>query len=441
VISSTLFRKSLLILGLLALVGAILLAGYLFMFGDNNPSGDGAGSRDLSDDTIPSSPREEQAQGPDDDQDTTEGQASDPVEAPETLPQLQKVTIAAVGDIMVHLGQIKGALTPGDDQGQHYDFSPTFAPIKEYIAAADLAIGNLETTLSGADQRYTGYPTFNSPEELAVALKDVGFDVLVTANNHSLDRREVGIIGTIDHLEEAGILNVGTARTAAEAGMVTILNVRDIRVALLAYTYGTNGIPLPQGKPFMVNLIDWDRIRQDIGAAREQGADFILTYLHFGSEYQRVPNQTQRDLVDFAFAQGADIVLGCHPHVLQPWEFRDIEDRSGGGRRVFAIYSLGNFVSGMTRQHTDTGIILYIDILKNPDTGDALLGDVRFVPTWVDRSYSRGTLHYRILPIPETLNNRAQGIYDPLLTEEDYRRMEQALQETLSMYETDEPAP
>ncbi len=423
-ISSPLFRKSLLILGLLALVGAILLAGYLCISANNTSSGNNSGSRDRHDDSIPSSSGEDQAQNP------------------EALPRFQKVTIAAVGDIMVHLEQIKGALNLDDDQGQRYDFSPTFAPIREYIAAADLAIGNLETTLSGADQHYTGYPTFNSPEELALALKDAGFDVLITANNHSLDRREAGIISTIDHLEEAGILNIGTARTEAEASVVPILNIRDIRIALLAYTYGTNGIPLPEGKPFVVNLIDRDRIRQDIGAARERGADFILTYLHFGSEYQRVPNQTQRDLVDFVFAQGADIVLGCHPHVLQPWEFRDLEDdQSGGSRRVFAIYSLGNFVSSMTRQHTDTGIILYIDILKNPDTGDALLGDVRFVPTWVDRSYSGGTLHHRILPIPETLNNGTQGIYDPLLTEEDYRRMEQALQETLSMYETDEPAP
>lgn len=190
------------------------------------------------------------------------------------------ITLAVVGDLMCHASQFQDARTP-----EGFDFRPAFEPLRSYLAKADLAFGNLETVIAGPDARFTGYPTFNTPVEYLDAVRDAGFDVLTTANNHALDRGAVGVDRTLEALDNRGLRHTGTARTRQEREQPLVVDVKGLRLGVLAYTYGTNGIPLPKGRPFAVNLIDRQAIADDISRAREAGAETIAVFLHWGHEY------------------------------------------------------------------------------------------------------------------------------------------------------------
>lgn len=340
------------------------------------------------------------------------------------LPVARRLTLMAVGDIMVHQEQLAAAW---DQASQTYQFAPSFAKVKPILRTADWVVGNLETTLAGADLQYTGYPQFNTPQSLATTLKEAGFTALTTANNHSLDRREIGVLRTLDHLDQAGLAHTGTFRSAAERGVPLILEKEGIRLALLAYTYGTNGIPLPKDKPYLVNLIDPETIKQDIATARARGVDLVAVSLHFGAEYQRLPNQEQRTLVDLCFSYGADLILGHHPHVLQPYEWRTITDEAGRTRNGLVMYSLGNFISAQRGDYKDVGGILAVTLVKRGEE-PAVLEEASLLPTYVHAYRSQGKRNYVIYPLAETL--AASGDErDPLISEEIYRKMEKLYQE------------
>jgi poly-gamma-glutamate capsule biosynthesis protein CapA/YwtB (metallophosphatase superfamily) len=339
------------------------------------------------------------------------------------VPLERKVTLMAVGDIMVHQEQLEAAW---DVQRKTYDFSPFFAKVSPILQQGDIVIGNLETTLSGSDLRFTGYPQFNSPESLAAVLKQTGFTVLTTANNHSLDRREQGVLRTIAHLDQAGLAHTGTFRSEKERNQPLILEKNGIRLAVLAYSYGTNGIPIPKGKPYLVNLIQPDLIKADIARAKAIGADLVAVGLHFGAEYQRTPNQTQKKIADFAIQAGADLVIGHHPHVVQPYEWRTVTQPDGSKRTGFVAYSLGNFISAQRHEYKDVGGILKLTIHKRAD-GKTVLESPEFIPTYVHYYRKTGKRHYVIYPLPQILQAKAKA--DPLLNADMYRYLQRIYKE------------
>lgn len=349
---------------------------------------------------------------------TAADRLANPPASARTLPTFtREAELLAVGDVMMHGMQIKAGYDPATG-GYRYD--GFFQAVRDRISAADWAVANLETVLAGADAGgYTGYPSFNSPPELAAALKTAGFDIITTANNHSLDRGAIGVARTRQHLRDRGLVPVGTAATPAEADEIAIVERNDISMAFLAYTYGTNGIPLPNGETHWVARIDEARILRDLGRARQLGADFVAIALHFGSEYQRQPNAAQRQQVDRLLAAGADIVLGSHPHVVQPYEVKTVVDGNGVPRKRAAIYSMGNFVSNQNGIYRHLGVMFSVTVRKRFPEGTVEIAEVEAIPTWTHRYNAGGKRQFRVLALPQTVADRA----DPLLAPTDYPKL------------------
>ena len=355
------------------------------------------------------------------DESAGDGRADDPGEMEPALPpgspgsgEPAEGLLVAVGDIMMHMPQLPAYYDP---DSKRYDFTPYFTEVKPLIAEADWAMANLETTLS-ADGDYSGYPRFSSPHELAAALKDAGFDIVTTANNHAMDRGVPGVNRTLEFLREQGLVTRGTYRSPEEAAEPTIVERNHIRLGLLAYTYGTNGIPVPEHMPWLIDLIDEERIVRDISALREAGADYVAIALHFGTEYQTEPSEEQKRLARRLIAAGADLIAGSHPHVIQPWEVVETTDEDGAARQGVILYSMGNFISNQRGGTKDYGVLYRIGIRK--EDGVARTTDVEPVITWVHRYKAKGRNHYRVLPAERVLEERS----DPLLTAADYERLE-----------------
>lgn len=272
-----------------------------------------------------------------------------------TLSSQERITLLFVGDLMQHQAQIDAASMPGGN----YDYSPCFSLVKEQISRADIAIGNLEVTLAG--RPYRGYPAFSAPDEYLKALKDAGFDVLLTANNHCLDRGKKGLERTIWMLDSLHIPYAGTYHNTSERKKryPLFINKNGFRIALLNYTYGTNGIKVTP--PNIVNFIDKDIIRQDIRSAQARQPDAIIACMHWGEEYKSLPSREQRELADWLLQQGVTHIIGSHPHVIQPMELR-----TEGTRQHIVVYSLGNFISNMSKENTDGGLIFTLQLEKYP---------------------------------------------------------------------------
>lgn len=321
---------------------------------------------------------------------------------------MTSIRIAAVGDILMWRRQIAAARGPA---ASSYSFESMFHEVAPYLRSADLTIGNLETTLSGRERVYqrqnakTGWPMFNCPDELARALKGAGMDVLTTANNHCLDRGISGLNRTLRVLDQAGLRHTGTYRTKADAGVLLVQKVKGIRVGILSYTYGTNGISVPKDAIWAVNRIGSAKIRSDLQRMRKQ-ADVSVVVLHFGQEFQRYPNERQKSLVNYAFQNGADIVLGVHPHVLQPMARRNVRSQDGRTAQKFVIYSLGNFISDrmMAKIHSDSGVIVNIDLVKDR-RGTIVLKRIQTIPTWVHQYSTHGVTKFRVLPVKKFLSS------------------------------------
>lgn len=292
---------------------------------------------------------------------------------------LVTVHLSFVGDLMCHEHQFKYAQLGPDS----FDFNPCFEQVKPWLEKADLMMGNLETTLTGSAVGYSGYPTFNSPDAYLKAIQAAGFDFLVTSNNHSMDKGEAGVLRTLSKLDEMGMPHTGTFASQADRDSVRVIEVKGMRLAVLNYTYGTNGIPLPAGKPWTVNLIDTALIRRDIAAARKTTAELVLVFYHFGDEYQRLPGAYQKAMVNHAIKCGADLIIGAHPHVIQPVDYF----KTNGGRldTGFVAYSLGNFISNQYDRYKDAGLILNLELTRNKNTGSIRISDASYVSTWVYR--------------------------------------------------------
>lgn len=318
--------------------------------------------------------------------------AAFPLQAQEGLRSLRLVF---AGDIMGHESQIRSAEVEKD---KLYDYSPCFEYVAPILKKTDLVIGNLELTLPGKPP-YTGYPMFKSPEELALALRHAGFDLLVTANNHSNDAGLDGVLSTLNTLDGYGFYHTGTFANAAgrEAFYPLIVYKNDFKLAFLNYTYGTNG--LATKLPSIVNLIDEEVIAADLAVATQLKPDFVIVIMHWGDEYQVNENARQRELAGKIIAWGADLVIGAHPHVVQPVRQEKARSANGVERTAWTAYSLGNFISGQRKPNTDGGMLLEVELLKDLSIGHSFVNDIAFIPTWVWIESAGGKKTYRILPV------------------------------------------
>lgn len=356
---------------------------------------------------------------------------------------------------MMHSTQITAGYQP--DTGT-YDFSSYFRLVKPHLAKAHFVIGNLETTLGTNPAHYGGYPRFNSPAVLAQNLKNAGFHLLTTANNHAMDRGIAGLQNTLRHLDEAGLLHTGTARSQEEKETILITEIESVKTAILAYTYGTNGLQPPADYPFAVNYIDEEEIKENIKKAREAGAQLIVLCLHFGQEYQNKPNQTQTALAQKFLQTGADIIIGTHPHVLQPshvfylqstteasgkgegnesGESSGDEEIAGNGKKKFVSYSLGNFISDQNGLPRKTAIILNLHFGVDALTGKPYFKRADYIPIWT-RKYTRNDrICFEVVPIEQALNEIRAGKtteYTPAEVE----TLEQAWDHALSCLATED---
>ena len=349
-----------------------------------------------------------------------------PKETMETAsPEPQPITIhlSAVGDAMCHLTNIKNAYNA---TSKDYDFSNVFKNIKTYTQNADITIGNLETTFAGSARGYTGYPTFNTPEIFGKNLKEIGIDVLSTANNHCMDKGYSGLVSTLNFLDKYELAHTGTSRSTEEQNTVLIKDVNGIKIAFLSFTYGTNGITIPSDKSYSVNLIDKNLIKKQITAAKAEGVDLICVNMHWGTEYKLKQTSSQEELADFLFKNGVDIILGSHPHVLEPMEKRTITLEDGTQKDGFVIYSLGNFVSGQIYANTKSTVILNIQITKN-SAGTISIDQVTYTPVYLyDKgSNSKSRTRYTLMDIEKSIsdyengndNNISKSLYNTLKDE------------------------
>ncbi|MGB4440379.1 MAG: CapA family protein [Sedimentibacter sp.] len=331
----------------------------------------------------------------------------EPEQEPENIPDVT-INIKATGDIMFHPSQIDGAYNSSTGT---YDFTNSFKAVKSLFQEADLAIANFEGTTAGNEvYAYQGYPLFNAPDEVLDAIKDAGFDVLSTANNHSLDTRKAGIIRTIEQIKLRGMDSIGTYVEKPD-NRVLIKEVKGIKIAFLSYTEMVNGLDSllsQEDLSTMINIIDETKLKEDIAYAKGQNADVVIAYLHWGNEYARIQTQKQEDLADMLFKEGVDIILGSHPHVIQPTETLEYD-----GKIKFVAYSMGNFLSnqrvetlvpyGMTEslsKYTEDGVIIDIEIEKKGETGEVSIKNIDYIPLWVYKGTTEdGRIEHIVVPI------------------------------------------
>ena len=315
-------------------------------------------------------------------------------------------TIVSFGDALCHKPVDDAAY---DQETGIYDFSPMFKYVEKHFQNSTINIGNCESPMAGAERGYSGYPTFNAPEHLAVDLKELGVDIMTTANNHSLDKGFNGLSSTLDFLDDAEIAHVGTARTEEEQNTILFMDLNGIRTAFLAYTYGTNGIPVPEDKEFCVNLIDEDLILKQINQAKDEGAELIVASMHWGVEYQTVENAEQDKLAEFLIKNDVNIILGSHPHVLQPMKMLKVKNDEGEEKEGLVIFSQGNFFSNQTQENTQNTAIFNIEVKKNGKTGEVTVEKVTYAPIYVNRKEPGAKDRYELLDLDEIIRSYEAG--------------------------------
>lgn len=301
-----------------------------------------------------------------------------------------EVRFSAIGDVLIHNSLYEDAKTQDG-----YDFTPMFADVKPALMSADLTFANQETIIGGESLGLSSYPRFNSPYQVGDLLLDSGVDIVSMANNHTLDKGEIGILNAINYYNQIGIEYVGAHKNKEDKSKQRILHRNGMDIGFIAYTYGTNGLKIPNGKDYLVNIINQEMIIQSIQQMKSD-VDFVVVSLHFGLEDQRIPNNNQQKLVHALSDAGADIILGHHPHVLQPVDWIENED----GSRTFVIYSLGNFLSGQAKTYQRIGCVLNLTLEKEIKNGQIFnrMTSVAITPTY---NYRPGYRNYKIVSLFE----------------------------------------
>ncbi len=331
-------------------------------------------------------------------------------------PNERRLTVTFVGDVMCHSPQYKSVRRANGS----YDFRPWFEYLKSQFRAADLMVGNLETTLS--ESHYSGYPSFRTPIALADALKDAGFDVLGTANNHSLDGALRGLELTLSELGKRGIATTGTY-PADQSAAPLMIQKNGIKLGFIASTYGTNGIPLPKAAPHVVNLNDLALYDSQIKVLREQAVDGIVACIHWGNEYQRKPSANQIKFARELAARGVDVIIGSHPHVVQPDGWLEGQN----GKKCYVVYSLGNAISNQRRRYTDSGLALNITFKKRA-AQNLEIENLEYTPFWVDKYNAAGQISYAMIPLYDAPKLKR-------LSKDDQIKMKQALDDFEALFQ------
>jgi poly-gamma-glutamate synthesis protein (capsule biosynthesis protein) len=311
-----------------------------------------------------------------------------------TFSQGQSVKLIFAGDLMGHMPQHNAAL----QKDGSYDYAPCFRYVKDYVKSADLAILNLEVPLDG--KPYSGYPQFSAPDALAEDARNAGFDIMTTANNHCMDRGKHGLQRTLQALDRMGIPHLGTYvdRAQHDAEHPLMVDVKGLRLALLTYTYGTNGIPAVE--PNIVNLIDTAEMARDLRVAKEKGADYVITLIHWGIEYAVKANREQEQTARWLLEHGSDAVIGGHPHVVQNFTL-DANPKNDRYPEI-VVYSMGNLVSNQRDVNTDGGIMIELTLTKTQ--GSSIIDqNCRYMPYWVHRGTVDSLYQYYIVPSTDAI--------------------------------------
>lgn len=309
------------------------------------------------------------------------------------LTVVDTLSILFMGDVMQHRQQLHSALIPGTDStlSSSYDYSSYFAHVQHFIDEADFTVANMEFCLGGPP--YTGYPSFSAPEALAEEAAEAGIDLFLCANNHICDKGRRGLVSSLEKYGKIGVPVTGVYRDSLDEQKHNpyIAELGGVRVAFINFTYGTNGIRVPE--PFIVNMMDKEKVREAFVRAREMEAAIIIALPHWGQEYTTVPDSRQREWAEFLLECGADAVIGSHPHVIQPVEFP-------------VAYSMGNFISNMSLRNTELGLMMILRIAVT-SYGDSYVAGLEAVPVWCSRPGGYGD-GYTVLPVREFLNRKEE---------------------------------
>lgn len=355
-----------------------------------------------------------------------------PTTGPTTLPteppvvKIGTATIAAMGDMLMH----KPCFNPCKQPDGSYDFAPYFTHLQDYIISADYAVANLETTLAGDNNgyKYGGYPNFNCPDGIVPSLKAAGFDMLLTANNHTYDTNSVGFFRTQQVIMENGMDHIGT-KPDAESDSYKIVQINGIRIGMINYTYETNSDPnkvdlnggtdLKENEKNLINVFLKDDVAgfkadlaEKLADMRADGAEAIVLYIHWGEEYQTKQNNQQKKMAQAACDLGVDVIVGGHPHMIQPMEL--LESENDPNHKTVCLYSTGNALSNqrlgnisyVKTAHTEDGIVFTFSFAKYSD-GTVRVENVELLPTWVNlyESAETGKDVYDILPLDKQVED------------------------------------
>lgn len=325
--------------------------------------------------------------------------------------RIETIEVSAIGDLLMHIDIVHAMY---NWETGEYNFDYNFELIKEYLDKADISIANLETTLAGGDYGYSGYPSFNTPDALAETMKRVGIDIVNNISNHTLDMGADGFIRTREVLKNNELDIIGTREK--DQDRYIIKDVRGVKVGVIGYSYttegyygepGLNGIPIPEHLIEQMNIFNpydleksFDEMKNQIQSMREDGADSIIFYMHWGEEYQLEPNDSQIKLAQFLANEEVDIVFGDHPHTIQPI---DMVKSNNSDHETVVIYSLGNFLSSQRTEsignpYTEDGLIVSVEITKNFATGEINIGVPKYTPTWVKLNIINGQYYYQVVP-------------------------------------------
>jgi poly-gamma-glutamate capsule biosynthesis protein CapA/YwtB (metallophosphatase superfamily) len=339
-------------------------------------------------------------------------------------PSEKELSLIFIGDIMQHDLQIQSAYKP---ETKKYDFSSQFKYLKPIFDTTDIVVGNLEVTLGGTP--YKGYPCFSSPDELAYAIKNAGISYLGTANNHMYDKGKEGFERTMHILDSLEFKRTGTFIDQEDKmnNHPMIITKKGFNIAIFNYTYGLNGNILL--KPNLINFVQKDSIIKDLKSIKQSGFDAVIVFFHWGTEYERQPNAEQIKLANLCFENGADIIIGSHPHVVQRMEQKTYKSTNGEEKDILVAYSLGNFVSNYgTRRYSDGGVIVSFKLLLD-EKKKLSIHHVNYLPVWVYREPKQnGLFNYYVIP---TFDHENMTLFNA----SDNDQMEIFIKDTRSLYD------